>query len=60
MSPDFEYQKGRSDERAAVVAFLRKRTNLSKLAEILERGIHVASEKEQNDFAARNQVGTLR
>lgn len=60
MTPDFDYQRGASDERAAIVAWLRRRTHLKALADMLERGMHRKPDKDANDYAARNQFGALR
>lgn len=48
------------EERAAIVAWLRRRTNLYALAALLEAGIHGRPDKEQDDYAARNELGRLR
>lgn len=60
MQPDFDYQKGRADERTAIVAFLRRHTNLNALAALLEDGQHAKTPRELADYCARNKLGRLR
>ncbi len=59
MNADFDYQKGRADERALIVAWLRRRTNLRILAELLETGTHTKPDKDQERLRGAEQ-GSVR
>lgn len=61
MSDEFEkgQENGIAAERAAIVAFLRRRTNLTALATLIEARMHLKPAKEQNDYCARHKIGTL-
>lgn len=60
MNAEFDYQKGRADERATIVAFLRRHTNLTALAALLEDGQHTKTPRELADYAARHKLGRFR
>lgn len=50
------FQIGAADERAAIVTFLRTKTNLRALASLIEDGLHRASAKDLEAFCKRRQV----
>lgn len=44
------------NERAVVIAFLRKNTNLSALADLLEAGVHWRTNAEIRTYCERSEI----
>ncbi len=57
---DLAEKLARMDERLTIARWIRQRTHLRSLAQLLEDRVDQMSVKEQTDYCARHKMGRLK